>query len=246
MDLSVNLSLGLDIPIPDLKLILHQPRLFEIGLIGGEENFFAAIQLLTVDKEKQVKDKSVLDQIDNFQIFMEIISIDKEKKLILFEVLKILFPAYAISLSPNGTALFFVNRENKENILVDKHNFSFLQNIIDLVFLTPLQLEEVTYNPATAKAREITEKIMKSREKIAKIKKATGENLLIGRYISILAIGLRMDCNVFYNYTFFQLLDTMKRFDLWEKNDYSLKIKLAGGSVQDSPEDNWKQNLYKK
>ena len=45
MDIRVALMTGIDIPIPECQLVLHQPNFREIGMIG-EEEFFLGIQTL--------------------------------------------------------------------------------------------------------------------------------------------------------------------------------------------------------
>jgi hypothetical protein len=40
---------GTDIPIPECQLIVHQPRLREIALIG-DSDFFTGVQTLSVNK----------------------------------------------------------------------------------------------------------------------------------------------------------------------------------------------------
>jgi len=40
---------GVDVPIPDLQLTIHQPRIKEISFMG-ELDYFSSIQLLCFDK----------------------------------------------------------------------------------------------------------------------------------------------------------------------------------------------------
>ena len=64
---------GTDIPIPECQLVVHQPRIKEIALIG-ESDFFTGIQCLCLNKSMFVKDESLLENTNNFQIFMTIMS----------------------------------------------------------------------------------------------------------------------------------------------------------------------------
>ena len=47
MDLSLALATGIDIPIPECQLVVHQPTIKEIGAVG-EKEFFTAIQCLCI------------------------------------------------------------------------------------------------------------------------------------------------------------------------------------------------------
>jgi len=48
-DMRLALMCGTDIPIPECQLIVHQPRLREIALIG-DSDFFTGVQTLSVNK----------------------------------------------------------------------------------------------------------------------------------------------------------------------------------------------------
>ena len=96
MDTRLALMTGCDYPIPECQLTLHQPTIKEIGLIG-ENDFFTGSQCLSIYKSMFVtEDKSALDDINNFQIFMTVMR-DKEsmeKKHSVLQVLTLFFPKY--------------------------------------------------------------------------------------------------------------------------------------------------------
>jgi hypothetical protein len=71
MDTRLLLMCGTDYPVPECQLIIHQPTIKEISLIG-ESDFFSGIQCLCVNKSMFVKDESLLANTNNFQIFMTI------------------------------------------------------------------------------------------------------------------------------------------------------------------------------
>ena len=92
MDIRLALMAGIDIPIPELQLTVHQPTLKEIAYIG-ETDFFIGVQCLCLYKSMFVQDKDGLDAITNFQIFMTIMS-EKEtadKKYAVMQVFQLLF-----------------------------------------------------------------------------------------------------------------------------------------------------------
>ena len=76
MDIRLALMCGTDIPVPECQLIIHQPKIKEIALIG-EKDFFVGYQTLLVNKNMLEQGENVPANISNFQIFMTIM---KEKE----------------------------------------------------------------------------------------------------------------------------------------------------------------------
>ena len=87
MDNELGLMTGIDLLIDQLQIIIHQPTILEISMMG-EKEFFSAIQFICIDKAKyqDEKDKILLENINNFQLFMNIITderMTKQKKNVL-------------------------------------------------------------------------------------------------------------------------------------------------------------------
>ena len=121
MDYRAALICGIDLPIPECQLIAHQPSISEIAFIG-EADFFIGVQALCLYKSMFVEDKTLSDDITNFQIFMTIM-MDKESKKqknAVNMVLKLCFPDYKILITPNS--LIF-NKEGQSQIMIDEKNF---------------------------------------------------------------------------------------------------------------------------
>ena len=77
-DIRLALMTGADIPIEECQLIIHQPKLKEIALIG-ETSCFSAVQCLSIDKKNLIKDESLLQETSNFQIFMKAVFDERMK-----------------------------------------------------------------------------------------------------------------------------------------------------------------------
>ena len=71
MDIRLALITGVDIPIPECQIVMHQPSIKEIAMIG-ETTFFTGVQTLTLNSSMFIQDKDVLGDINNFQIFMTV------------------------------------------------------------------------------------------------------------------------------------------------------------------------------
>jgi hypothetical protein len=65
-DYGLSLMCGTDIPVPECQLVIHQPSIREISLIG-ERNFFIGAQTLCISKNKLIsEDKTGLENTTNF------------------------------------------------------------------------------------------------------------------------------------------------------------------------------------
>ena len=56
---------GVDIPIVECKIILHQPTIEEISFIG-ESEFFIGVQTLCLNKSMFIEDKNDLNDISGY------------------------------------------------------------------------------------------------------------------------------------------------------------------------------------
>jgi hypothetical protein len=72
MDIRLALLTGVDIPVPECQIAIHQPTIKEISMIG-ENDFFVGVQCLCLYKSMFIEDKNVLDEVNNFQIFMTVV-----------------------------------------------------------------------------------------------------------------------------------------------------------------------------
>ena len=93
MDIRLALMCGIDIPIVECGLILHQPTIKEIAWIG-EDTFFTGAQTLNINKNIFDLDNFHLQKITNFQIFMTLMAEKtlSDKKEAVIQVLKLIFP----------------------------------------------------------------------------------------------------------------------------------------------------------
>ena len=242
MDIRLALMCGTDLPVPECQLIIHQPRIEEIALIG-EESFFSGAQLLCLNKTMFIQDKTLLATTTNFQIFMMIMSekTAKQKKENVKAICTLLFPNYKVLFTPNS--LLLQQQDSKESIIIDENNFESFQEILRLIFCTADgPMDQQTFNPANNKAKQIADKIMTGRKKVAEIKGATNISVF-SQYLSMLAIGLHISILELMKLTMFQLYDLVERYMLWTNWDIDLKTRLAGGKPEEHP-DNWMKNIH--
>ena len=241
MDKRLALMCGTDIPVPECQLVIHQPRIKEIALIG-EADFFSGIQCLCLNKSMFVKDESDLANTSNFQIFMTIMSEKEaaEKKFAVQQVCTLLFPKYKISFTPRSIMAI----GGDAPIMIDENNFEFLQAALtDICCLKTGPMDQQAFNPADAKAREIAEKLMRGRSRVA-AQKGESNVSIFSQYLSILTVGLSsMSLSNAMDLTMFQLYDLVERYMLYINWDMDIRSRLAGGKPENQP-DNWMKNIH--
>ena len=236
MDLRLALMSGIDIPVPECQVILHQPTIKEIAFIGNED-FFIGVQTLCLYKSMFVEDKKVLEEINNFQIFMTVMN-DKEcadKKRDVIQILTLLFPGAQILFTPRSLII--------GSATIDANNFEFLQETLRLIFCSKTgPMDQQAFNPADDKAREIAQKLMRGRQRVA-AQKGESNSCVFTQYISILTVALRIPPQELLNCTMYQLYDLMERYSLYVNWDIDIRSRLAGGKPESKP-DNWMKNIH--
>ena len=241
MDTKLALMCGTDIPVPECQLVIHQPRIKEIALIG-EREFFTGVQTFCIDKRMFVQDKALLESTNNFQIFMTIMS-EKEtadKKIAVQQVATLFFPEYKINFTPQSIIL----SGKGEMITVDENNFEPLQNTLtDICCLRSDPSDSGGFNPADDKAAEIARKIMRGRQIVAEQKGETNTSIF-SQYLSTLTVGLHsMSLQDLMDLTVFQLYDLVERYMLYINWDMDIRSRLAGAKPESKP-DNWMKNIH--
>ena len=231
---------GTEYPVPECQLVVHQPRIKEIAYIG-EADFFTGIQCLCLNKSMFVKDESLLGDTNNFQIFMTIMQ-EKEaadKKFAVQQVLTLIFPKYKVMMTPRSVLL----SGEGMTVQIDENNFEFLQAALNSICcLKTGPMDQQSFNPANAKAREIAEKLMRGRQRVAAEKGQTNISIF-SQYLSILTVGLHIPMQELMDLTMFQLYDLVERYMLYINWDMDIRCRLAGGKPDSQP-DNWMKNIH--
>ena len=240
-DFRMALMCGTDIPVPSLQLSVHQPRIKEIALMG-ESDFFVAVQCLNIQKNLLSQDKTILDDTNNFQILMTIIS-EKEtqdKKQAIKNLLMLLFPTCNVMFTPRSIML----TSEGFSTMIDENNFEDLQEIFKMIFcVSNKNNQQTSFNPANAKAKEIADKIMRGRKRVAE-QNGSANASIFSQYLSILTVGLSsMSLQELMDLTMYQLYDLVERYQLYISWDIDIRSRMAGAKPEDKP-DNWMKNIH--
>lgn len=240
-DYNLALATGIDIPIPELQIIVHQPTIAEIAMIG-EKDFFTGIQLLCINKSMYIDDEQLLAQTTNFQIFMTMMNEKQvaDKRLAVEQILTLLFPSAKTYFTPRSMIL----NCGEMTSTIDESNFEILQQLLRNIFCLS-KTDQDNFNPADRKAKEIAEKLMKARQKVAQQKaKEQSNGSMFGQYLSILTIGTgSMNLKDCIQLTMYQLYDLVERYSLYINWDIDIRSRMAGAKA-DKPIDNWMKNIH--
>ncbi len=249
----LSLLTGVDIPIPDLQLTLHQPKIREISYMG-ELEYFSALQTLCFNKAtilaSNPKGASSLSAMSDFQIFMTLMNPPEEEAKLkvqnnMISTLTILFPGYGIQLLPNGMGLYLNNPATKHNVMINDTNFDVFKSALNDITGVNNSTggQNSNYNPKGQKAAAIAAKLMRGRARAAAEKGHSADGVL-GRYVSILTVGLSsMSLDDCLNLTVYQLYDLVERYGLYIGWDLDIRSRLAGGKPDDKPDD-WMKDLH--
>ena len=103
-------------------------------------------------------------------------------------------------------------------------------------------MDQQAFNPADAKAKEIAEKLMRGRARVA-AQNANKQGSIFSQYLSSLSIGAGFELMSLINLTMFQLYDLVERYSLYMNWDLDIRIRLAGGTPDSHAED-WMKNIH--
>ena len=104
-------------------------------------------------------------------------------------------------------------------------------------------METQSFNPQGQKAKEIAEKLMRARQRVA-AQKQDGGGSIFAQYISVLTVGLNsMSLKECQELTMYQLFDLVERYMLYVNWDLDIRSRLAGAKGDKQP-DNWMKNIH--
>lgn len=238
-DYSLGLLTGVDLPIPEIQITIHQPTIKEISLIG-EHDFFMGIQILCINKNMYNLSEEILANTSNFQIFIAIMNEAQisDKKEAVLQVLALLFPKYNAIFTPRSMLL----NSGDVSVIIDERNFESLQKLLIQQFCLSGSGQE-QFNPANEKAKAIAQKLMKSRQKIAEMKAKENSGSMFGQYLSVLTIGTSLTLKDAMELTMYQLYDLIERYSLYINWDIDIRSRMAGAKG-DKPIENWMKQIH--
>lgn len=248
---SLTLISGIDVPIPEIGVNIHQPTIREIAYIG-EKSFYEAAQTIIIQKEDFInglenitqEDKTVLSQMSNFEIFLKLIEANSLSSTKVQMLLSLLFPDFNSSIEERF--IFLVNPKEQKSILINDSNFEILQEAITTILCLQSGNTKEEFNPQGDRAREIAEKIKRGRERAARLKgEKRQQSSFLSKYISGLGIGTNtLNIHNVLDLTLYQLLNQLERYGLYTQYNISIQAKMAG--AEDVEDVDWLKDIENK
>lgn len=248
---SLTLISGIDVPIPEIGVNIHQPTIREIAYIG-EKSFYEAAQTIIIQKEDFInglenitqEDKIALSQMSNFEIFLKLVEANPLSNTKVQMLLSLLFPDFNSSIEERF--IFLVNPKEQKNILINDSNFEILQEVITTILCLQSGNTKEEFNPQGDRAREIAEKIKRGRERAARLKgEKRQQSSFLSKYISGLGIGTNtLNIHNVLDLTLYQLLNQLERYGLYTQYNISIQAKMAG--AEDVEDVDWLKDIENK
>lgn len=239
-DISLALMTGIEIPIEECQLVLHQPTIKEISYMG-ELRFFMGLQLLTIDAKILSSVSNDLQSIQPFTVFLQVLREDQEKKQIVQDLLSLLFQPHKTIIMPRSVN--FLSQTNELIATLDENNFSYFQSYIQTIFCLKSQ-NGIEYNPGNEAAKKIADKLYRARQRVA-AQRDVSDKKTLSAYISSLAIAVpSMSLTDVIQLTLYQLYDLLERYNLYIGWDINIKCRLAGATDTGSDNENWMKNIH--
>src|SRR5574344_2521059 len=232
---SLTLISGIDVPIPEIGVNIHQPTIREIAYIG-EKSFYEAAQTIIIQKEDFInglenitqEDKTALSLMSNFEIFLKLVEANPLSSTKVQMLLSLLFPDFNSSIEERF--IFLLNSKEQKSILINDSTFEILQEVITTILCLQSGNTKEEFNPQGDRAREIAEKIKRGRERAARLKgEKKQQSNFLSKYISGLGIGTNtLNIHNVLDLTLYQLLNQLERYGLYTQYNISIQAKMAG------------------
>ena len=248
---SLTLISGIDVPIPEIGVNIHQPTIREIAYIG-EKSFYEAAQTIIIQKKDFInglenitqEDKIALSQMSNFEIFLKLVEANPLSSTKVQMLLSLLFPDFNSSIEERF--IYLVNPKEQKSILINDSTFEILQEVITTILCLQSGNTKEEFNPQGDRAREIAEKIKRGRERAARLKgEKKRQSNFLSKYISGLGIGTNtLNIHNVLDLTLYQLLNQLERYGLYTQYNISIQAKMAG--AKDVEDVDWLKDIENK
>ena len=136
-----------------------------------------------------IEDKTALNQVSNFQVFMTVMNekTTQDKKQAVESIFELMNLGKAM-FTPRS--IVFTDKSGTH--MIDETNFEPFQDTIKtIVCAKDGPMDQQAFNPGDDRAREIAQKLMRGRQRVA-AQKGGSTGSAFSRYLSILSIALHI------------------------------------------------------
>ena len=162
-----------------------------------------------------------------------------DKKELVIQVLTLVFPNTKVAFTPRSMLLI----QDGVNVTIDEGNFEILQSVLIQQFCIK-NTDQDQFNPQSEKAREIAQKLMKGRQRVAAQRAQENSGSTFAQYLSIIAVAINgMSLKDALSLTIYQLYDLIERYHLYLNWDIDIRARMAGANG-DKPVENWMKQIH--
>ena len=239
---SLTLMAGAPIAVEEYNLIINQPKIADIALIG-EKKFFESISIFKLEKDTflklVIKGKSAEETVQITNLFYD----KTDDQIILF----LLFNDSELQKSINNLFSFlfkdieettfyedciYIKFNDGQQSIINSDSFYIIKDIINQIFSLESEVSG-KYNPAPGAAEMIVKKLKEREKKIQQMKNESDSESkpMLANYLLILSIGSNnFSMDNLLNMTLYQLFAIMKKYSLYEQYQMQVKALMAGAS----------------
>jgi hypothetical protein len=224
----LSLMVGAPIPIQELGIVLNQPKIRDVGMLG-EEKFYQSLSYFLINKNKI----NVEINISDFDLFILSLTQSQELQQGVADLFTLIIEDLESVKFFDG---FILIKTSGHECIIDEPKFLIIREALIEIFCLK-EIESSDLNPANRAAQKIAEKLRKRKEALGS-KSSKGNEGIYTTLISILVIGSNTlnleDC---LNLTIFQIQDLFKRFNLFFEFNIQMQSMLQG--AQDIEPTEW-------
>lgn len=236
---SLTLMAGAPIAIEEYNLIIYQPKIMDIALIG-EKKFFESISIFKLEKntflkliikgrsaEETVQITNLFYDKTNDEIILFLLSNDSDLQKITNNLFSLLFKD--IDQINFLEDCIYIKFNDGQQSIINSDNFYIIKDIINQIFSSNEGSQK--YNPASGAAEMIVKKLKEREQKIQKMKNESENETkpIIANYLLILSIGSNnFNMDNLLQMTLYQLFAVMKKYSLYEQYQMQVKALMAG------------------
>lgn len=237
---------GSAIIVEDLNIIIDQPTIKEIALVG-EKRFFQVISWWNFDKEilrgKDGVEDSMLDGTSDLQWMIYNLN-DKGLAQAVSVVFQLIFSKYDLGVGEDRFVFKYKGQKDAPEIIVNGENYPKLKEKLNFLFLLQIGKKEEEDRYASEAARRIAEKLKQGRDKIAQHRgEDKKESYVLLNMISGLSVSLGVPIKEILELTLYQMYNQYQRVQKKDEYDRGMQAIIAGAT--DVEIESWYGDLEK-
>jgi hypothetical protein len=215
----LSLMAGTPIPVDQLGIVINQPKIKDIAMLG-EEKFYQSLSYFLINKDKL----NIPINISDFDLFIYTLTQSQELQQSIADLFTLIIEDLESIKFFDG---FILIKAAGHECIIDEPKFLIIKETLIRVFcLEDTQSSDL--NPANEAAQKIAEKLKKRKELLVGESSKSDEQIYT-TLISILVIGSNtMNLEDCLNLTIFQIQNLFKRFNLFFEFNIQMRSMLQG------------------